>query len=112
LSTDSDRKTFATGAVRGTDRDGQRYDLIPHVGLRRLAETCAEGAVKYGEGNWLKGIPSSDLLNHALAHVHAYAAGDRGEDHLAHAAWNLFVVMHNEERRPDLHTLGGEEITA
>jgi hypothetical protein len=93
---------FATGAVRGTDVKG-RYDLIPLVGLRRLAETCAEGARKYGESNWAKGIPSSNLLNHTLAHIANYLDGDRTEDHLAHAAWGLFVAMHNEERRPDVH---------
>jgi hypothetical protein len=93
---------FATGAVRGTAIEG-RYDLIPLVGLRRLAETCAEGARKYGENNWARGIPSSNVINHALAHIANYLDGDRTEDHLAHAAWGLFVAMHNEERRPDVH---------
>jgi hypothetical protein len=93
---------FATGAVRGTDVKA-RYDLIPLVGLRRLAETCAEGARKYGENNWARGIPSSNVINHALAHIANYLDGDRTEDHLAHAAWGLFVAMHNEERRPDVH---------
>jgi hypothetical protein len=93
---------FATGAVRGTAIEG-RYDLIPLVGLRRLAETCAEGARKYGENNWMRGIPSSNVINHALAHIANYLDGDRTEDHLAHAAWGLFVAMHNEERRPDVH---------
>ncbi len=45
---------FATGAVRGSDADGERWDLITPIGLRRLAETCAEGAAKYGEHNWQK----------------------------------------------------------
>jgi hypothetical protein len=93
---------FATGAVRGADVKA-RYDLIPLVGLRRLAETCAEGARKYGENNWARGIPSSNVINHALAHIANYLDGDRTEDHLAHAVWNLFVAMHNEERRPDVH---------
>jgi len=53
---------FATGAVRGTDADGERWDLITPIGLRRLAETCAEGAAKYGERNWQKGIPASVML--------------------------------------------------
>lgn len=48
------KKQFSTGAVRSKDADGTRYDLISPVGLRRLAETCKEGADKYGEGNWKK----------------------------------------------------------
>jgi hypothetical protein len=100
-------KKFSTGAVRGTDVKA-RYDLIPQVGLRRLAETCAEGAEKYGDHNWLKGVPSSNLLNHTLAHIASYLDGDRSEDHLAHAAWGLFASMHNEERRPDVHDVQGQ----
>ena len=40
---------FAAGAVRGTDAEGERWDLITPIGLRRLAETCAEGARNYSQ---------------------------------------------------------------
>jgi len=95
-------KEFPSGAVRSSDADNERYDLITPIGLRRLAMTYAEGAKKYGEYNWLKGIPASDLLNHALRHLNLFMLGDRSEDHLAHAAWNIFALMHFEETRPDL----------
>lgn len=93
---------YGTGAVRSADAEASRYDLITPVGLRRLAETYAEGAVKYGDNNWLKGMPSGDLFNHLLKHINQYRAGDRSEDHLAHAAWGLFALMHFEETRPEL----------
>ena len=93
---------FATGAVRGTDADGERWDLITPIGLRRLAEACAEGATKYGEHNWQKGIPASVMLNHAIRHVYLYLAGDMSEDHLAHAAWNILGVCHFEELLPEM----------
>lgn len=95
-------KEFPTGAKRGTEADRERWDLIPILGLIRLARTCADGADKYGEGNWLKGIPVSDLLNHAIRHIYLYLAGDRTEDHLAHAAWNLLAACHMEFLYPDL----------
>lgn len=44
MSTNANMTTFSTGAVRGTDANDVRFDLITPVGLRRLAETCAEGA--------------------------------------------------------------------
>jgi hypothetical protein len=50
-------------------------------------------------------MPASDLLNHLLRHVDLYRSGDRDEDHLAHAAWGLFALMHFEETRPDLMDL-------
>jgi hypothetical protein len=95
-------RRFPSGAVRSTDADEYRYDLISPIGLRRLAMTCAEGAQKYGEYNWLKGMPVSDILNHAIKHIFEFLRGDESEDHLAHAAWNLFASMHFQETRPDL----------
>jgi hypothetical protein len=101
---DPDETTkFSTGAVRSADRVGQRYDLISPIGLRQLAETCHEGAEKYSDFNWEKGMPVHDLLNHAVAHIYAYLSGDRSEPHLAHGAWNLFAAMHSEELWPELN---------
>lgn len=96
----ADIQTFASGAVRGTDANTTRYDLITPIGLRRLAETYAEGSQKYGDHNWQKGIPTSDLMNHAIRHIYIWLGGDRSEDHLAHAAWNLFAAMHFDEQEP------------
>lgn len=93
---------FPSGAVRSGEASGVRYDLISPIGLRRLAETYKEGSVKYGDHNWQKGLPVSDILNHTIRHVYLYLGGDRSEDHLAHAAWGLFAAMHFEELRPDL----------
>jgi hypothetical protein len=98
----TDNKTFSSGAVRSKDADNTRFDLITPIGLRRLAETYAEGSLKYSDWNWLKGIPASDLMNHAMRHLVLWLSGDRTEDHLAHASWNLFSIMHFEETREDL----------
>lgn len=93
---------FASGAVRSGDAEGVRFDLITPIGLRRLAETCAEGARKYGDRNWEKGMPATVLLNHAIRHIYLYLAGNRDEDHLAHAAWGLLGVCHFEEVMPEM----------
>ena len=93
---------FPSGAIRSGDADRERYDLITPIGLRRLALTYAEGAVKYGDRNWERGLPASVMLNHALRHLVLWTSGDETEDHLAHAAWNLLGLMHFEECRPDL----------
>lgn len=97
-----DLHVFDSGAVRDTSADDERWDLIPPRALRRLAMTCHEGAVKYGEHNWRKGIPLSNLLNHAIRHIFLYLANDTSEDHLAHAVWNLCAAMEFEETRPEL----------
>jgi len=95
-------KKFSTGAVRGTDADDVRFDLIPPKPLFRLARTYKEGADKYGENNWKAGIPASNLINHALRHIYLWLSGDKSEDHLAHAVWNLISTMYFEECRPEL----------
>jgi hypothetical protein len=100
---DSNLDHFTTGAVRSKDANGTAYTLISPIGLRRVAETCAEGAEKYGDYNWEKGMPIRDLLDHGIRHLYLFLEGDRGEDHLAHAAWNLLAAMHSEEKWPELN---------
>ncbi len=94
---------FETGAVRSKDADGAAYELISPIGLRRLAETYQEGATKYTPFNYEKGMGIGVCLRHAIRHIFLYLRGDRKEDHLAHAAWNLFTAMHSEELWPELN---------
>jgi len=94
---------FSTGAVRSSDAEATRYDLISPIGLEAVARTCADGAAKYSAHNWEKGMPVADLLNHAIRHVYLYLAGDRSEDHLPHAAWGLLAAIHSEQLWPELN---------
>ena len=96
-------KHFGNGAVRSLDAEATRYDLITPIGLEAVARTCAEGAAKYSDFNWEHGMPVHDLLNHALRHVYRYLSGDRSEDHLPHAAWNLLAAIHSEKMWPQLN---------
>ena len=94
---------FGTGAIRSDTAEAFRFDLISPIGLREVARTCAEGAAKYDDFNWERGMPVHDLLNHAIAHVYQYLSGDRSEPHLPHAAWNLLAAIHSEELWPQLN---------
>jgi hypothetical protein len=94
---------FGTGAVRSSDVEEFRYDLISPIGLREVARACAEGAGKYGDWNWEKGMPVHDLLNHVLAHVYQFLSGDRSEPHLGHAAWGMLAAIHSHELWPELN---------
>lgn len=94
---------FGTGAVRSDTVESFRYDLVSPIGLREVARACAEGAEKYDDFNWEKGMPVHDLLNHAIAHIYQFLAGDRSEPHLGHAAWNLLAAIHSHELWPHLN---------
>ena len=94
---------YETGAIRSSDAESFRYDLISPVGLKAVARACAEGANKYSDYNWERGMPVNDLLNHAVRHIYEYLSGDRSEDHLGHAAWNVLGAIHSVELWPDLN---------
>lgn len=94
---------YVSGAVRSSDAEGTRYDLISPIGLAAVAAACAEGAAKYGDYNWEKGMPANDLINHALRHIYLFLSGNRDECHLGHAAWNVIGAIHSLEVWPELN---------
>ena len=89
-------EVFPTGAIRSILNE--RLDLIPFAGLRRVGMAMAHGAEKYGTNNWQKGFPLESILNHALVHIYRHLSGDRTEDHLGHAAANLLMACHTQEK--------------
>lgn len=98
IVTDSgEREAFAGGAVRDTAAGKPRPDLISPFMLERLGAHMAKGAIKYAEWNWANGIPSTRCYESACRHMMMFAQGDRVEDHLSAAVFNLMVMIHNEE---------------
>ncbi|SRR6266545_4544726 len=92
------REDFSTGSRRDI-RDGKgRFDLLPCRAIRRLVRHYEAGAKKYGDRKWEKGQPLSRYVDSALRHAFAYLEGQRDEDHLIAAAWNLLCLADSEER--------------
>jgi transcriptional regulator with XRE-family HTH domain len=96
------RVSFDSGAIREGRVGKGRYDLLTPVGLRRLAEWYELGAKKYDDRNWEKGLPISGCMESAMRHWVKYMDGQTDEDHLAAIAWNVFSVMHFEEKMPEI----------
>lgn len=61
-----------------------------------------DGAVKYGENNWKKGIPLHCYLDSAVRHFLKYARGDRDEPHDRAFVWNLLCAMWTYTHKPEL----------
>ena len=99
VSDSGERTTYTTGAVRDYRADKPRYDLIPPHAMLRVAMQYARGAQKYGESNWLLGIPTQDMLASAMRHLEAWRRGEPEEDHLAAVIWNLLAIMQYEEEQ-------------
>lgn len=94
-----EHEEFDSGAKR-SDRSGKgRFDLVSPYGLQRLAVQYEEGGKSHAsdERNWEQGFPISRALCSAIGHINEQLKGDRSEDHLAAAAWQLFCAMHFEE---------------
>lgn len=97
------RQSFDTGAVRDTQEGKPRFDLIPPKALTRVAMLYANGAKKYGDRNWEKGMPASRFYASALRHLFQYGKGDLDEDHLAAVIFNcLAIIEFQEGDRADL----------
>ena len=69
-----------------------RFDCIPPVVLRLLAQCLGFGARKYGKENW-KQIEQWDHLNHAMNHINEWNRGDRSEPHLVNAMARLTFAL-------------------
>lgn len=100
-----DKENLDSGAIRNK-LDDVRYDLISSIALKRTAATYASGAERYGDNNWRKGIPFSNLLNHVIKHIFDYLEGvETDEDSLAHACWGLMALMEQESEHPEMNDL-------
>lgn len=84
---------YTTGGVRGNPGGKGRYDLLPPYAIHRIARHFENGAVKYEDRNWERGLPVMRYLDSALRHTFQLLDGDTSEDHAAAAIWNLMCYM-------------------
>ncbi len=102
-----DRTQFETGAVRDMSAGKGRMDLLPFTAIMELSKHCEAGAVKYGERNVDKGIPQHSLINSGLRHLAKYVRGDKDENHLVAALWNIAWAVEQDVNKPELNDLPG-----
>jgi len=91
------RKFGKDRAVRDVATGKGRYDLISPIAIQRLAEHYENGAIKYKDRNWEKGMPLSVYLDSAERHLTKFREGHREEDHMSAVAWNAFGLIHTQE---------------
>ena len=96
-----ERTTFETGAVRDMHEGKGRMDLLPWAAIMEVSKHCEAGAVKYGEHNVDRGIPTNSLLDSAVRHAAKYLDGWTDEDHLVAAAWNLLWAIEMRCKKPE-----------
>ncbi len=97
-----DRTEFTTGAVRDMHTGKGRMDLLPWAAIMEVSKHCENGALKYGEHNIDRGIPTSSLCDSAARHLAKHIDGWTDEPHLLAAAWNLLWAIQMEIKHPEL----------
>ena len=58
-----------------------------------------EGAKKYGENNWQKGIPTNCYVDSAVRHYLKWLRGDADEPHDRAFVWNLLCCIWEVQRQ-------------
>lgn len=92
------RMTFGENSAQREETIGKgRPDLITPYGLSRLSKHYENGANKYGDRNYEKGMPFSRYTASMFRHVIAWMKGDNTEDHLSAIAWNALAIIHHQE---------------
>jgi hypothetical protein len=92
-----ERRKFETGAVRDASRGKGHFHSIPPLALRKLAKRFEDGAAKYSENNWMKGIPLSAYVDSIERHFLAIQEGLTDEDHAGALIWNACCMAWTDE---------------
>lgn len=74
----------------------------PLTALLETAVHFEDGAKKYGDNNWRKGIPVKVFLDSALRHYIKFLRGDKDEPHDRAICWNLMCAMWTAKHKPEL----------
>lgn len=74
---------------------------IPKYALE-LSKHFEQGAKKYGERNWEKGIPLSSYIDSAVRHYLKYLRGDDDENHFIAFIWNIVCAIWTNEHLPEM----------
>ncbi len=79
--------------------------------LLEVSKHFEEGAKKYGEYNWQKGIPTHCYIDSAVRHYLKYLRGDTDEPHDRAFVWNILCCIWTCIHKPELNDYApkGEE---
>lgn len=77
---------------------GDRHNMYLEV-----AKHFEEGAKKYGENNWQKGIPVHCYIDSGVRHYLKWLRGDKDERHDRSFVWNIICCIWTCKHKPELN---------
>lgn len=90
----------APGRLRLGDRHNMYLEVAKHF---------EEGAKKYGENNWQKGLPLNCYIDSAVRHYLKYLHGDKDEPHDRAFCWNVMCAIWTCKHKPELNDYAKKE---
>ena len=84
------------------------YYTYPEMFLE-VAKHFEEGAKKYGENNWQKGIPVKCYIDSAVRHYLKHIRGDNDERHDRAFCWNIICAIWTCKNKPELNDYRKED---
>lgn len=71
--------------------------------ILEVAKHFEEGAEKYGENNWQKGLPVHSFINSAIRHLLKHKSGWDDEPHDRAFVWNIICAIWTIWHKPELN---------
>lgn len=96
-------------ALQSFVRDEGAFDGIADM-ILEVAKHFEEGAKKYGENNWRKGIPVKFYIDSAIRHYMKWLRGDQDEPHNRAFCWNIMCAIWTCENLPELNDYRKEDL--
>jgi hypothetical protein len=76
--------------------------------ILEVSKHFEEGAKKYGEYNWQKGIPTHCYIDSAIRHLFKWIRKDNDEPHDRAFVWNILCCIWTCQHKPELNDYGKE----
>lgn len=93
---------LAAYAIDGDNSGVERANMILEV-----SKHFEEGAKKYGENNWQKGLPINCYIDSAVRHYLKWLRGDEDEPHDRAFVWNILCCIWTVKHMREDVTNGG-----
>lgn len=100
MTGDANNLLYALGCFSGFDN--------PQTMLLETAKHFEEGAKKYGENNWQKGIPVHSYIDSGIRHYLKFLRGDNDEPHDRAFCWNIMCAIWTCINMPELNDYAKE----
>ncbi len=81
----------------------QKRDWDIPTMLLETSKHFEDGARKYGEYNWQKGIPIKCYIDSAVRHYWKWLRGDKDEPHDRAFCWNILCAIWTCKHKPELN---------